>query len=134
MEYNLFVFKFHFYLLIVFRICLTFVIYFERECMFWIIETILFSILFIFIIHYLYDFLKLNLTTPLVKDLARTQSNKYEEICNILKERVPLKQTPPVSSSSSSYEDLYSIQHHPMSSEIDMKSELKQFLKLHLVE
>ena len=121
--------------------------------MLWIIQTTLFSILFILIIHYLYDFLKLNLTSPLVKDLARTQSNKYDEIYNIIKssnERIPVSkpiaqqesESPFLSTanSSSSYEDLYKIQRPVDSSflkpdtNLDMKSELKQFLKSQMNE
>ena len=122
--------------------------------MLWIIQTTLFSILFILIIHYLYDFLKLNLTSPLVKDLARTQSNKYDEIYNIIKssnERIPnapktIAQQESESSflttanTSSSYEDLYTIQRPVDSSflkpdtNLDMKSELKQFLKSQMNE
>lgn len=122
--------------------------------MLWIIQTTLFSILFILIIHYLYDFLKLNLTSPLVKDLARTQSNKYDEIYNIIKssnERIPnapktIAQQESESSflttanTPSSYEDLYTIQRPVDSSflkpdtNLDMKSELKQFLKSQMNE
>ena len=125
--------------------------------MFWIIETIIFSILFILIIHYLYDFLKLNLTTPLVKDLASSQSNKYKEIYDILKsssEMVPpptavIKEQPSTPFvTESRYDELYSIpnsmsesflkqdtMHRRMDhANMDMKSELKQFLKSQMNE
>lgn len=52
--------------------------------MLWIIQTIVFSILFIAIIHYLYLFFMNNLTIPIVKDLVHTPSNQYKNIFNII--------------------------------------------------
>jgi hypothetical protein len=52
--------------------------------MWWILQTVVFSIFFITIIHYLYLFLMNNLTTPIVKDLVHTPSNKYENMFQII--------------------------------------------------
>lgn len=52
--------------------------------MWWILQTVVFSIFFISIIHYLYLFFMNNLTTPIVKDLVQTPSNKYEHMFNII--------------------------------------------------
>ena len=52
--------------------------------MWWILQTIVFSIFFIGIIHYLYLFFMNNLTTPIVKDLIHSPSNKYENMFNII--------------------------------------------------
>lgn len=52
--------------------------------MWWILQTVLFSIFFIAIIHYLYLFFMNNLTTPIVKDLVHTPSNKYEHMFHII--------------------------------------------------
>ena len=52
--------------------------------MWWILQTVLFSIFFIAIIHYLYLFFVNNLTTPIVKDLVHTPSNKYEHMFHII--------------------------------------------------
>lgn len=52
--------------------------------MWWILQTVLFSVFFIAIIHYLYLFFVNNLTTPIVKDLVHSPSNKYEHMFNII--------------------------------------------------
>ena len=52
--------------------------------MWWILQTVLFSIFFIAIIHYLYLFFMNNLTTPIVKDLVHTPSNKYQHMFHII--------------------------------------------------
>lgn len=52
--------------------------------MLWILQTVVFSIFFIAIIHYLYLFFMNNLTTPIVKDLVHTPSNKYEHMFHII--------------------------------------------------
>ena len=52
--------------------------------MWWILQTVIFSIFFIAIIHYLYLFFMNNLTTPIVKDLVHTPSNKYEHMFHII--------------------------------------------------
>ena len=49
-----------------------------------ILQTVVFSIFFIAIIHYLYLFFMNNLTTPIVKDLVHTPSNKYEHMFHII--------------------------------------------------
>ena len=52
--------------------------------MLWIIQTIIFSIVFIALVHYLFLFFKNNLTVPIVKDLVHSPSNKYENMYNII--------------------------------------------------
>ena len=52
--------------------------------MWWILQTVVFSIFFIAIIHYLYLFFMNNLTTPIVKDLLHIPSNKYEHMFHII--------------------------------------------------
>ena len=52
--------------------------------MWWILQTVVFSIFFIAIIHYLYLFFMNNLTTPIVKDLVYSPSNKYEHMFQII--------------------------------------------------
>ena len=52
--------------------------------MWWILQTVVFSIFFIAIIHYLYLFFMNNLTTPIVKDLVHCPSDKYEHMFHII--------------------------------------------------
>lgn len=82
--------------------------------MFWIIQTIFFSILFITVVHYLFDFFKSNLTVPIVKDLVKRPTNKYKQIYDIINTMPPPPPTPAI----------------PMlMPSTNMKAELKNFLK-----
>jgi hypothetical protein len=50
----------------------------------WLINTILVSLVVIFIIHYLYYFFKENLTQPKIKDLLHHPKQEYEDIFKII--------------------------------------------------
>jgi len=52
--------------------------------MFWLLKTTFLSLLLIGIIHYLYNFLKNNLTQPKIKDLVNGPSDEYNKIYDIL--------------------------------------------------
>lgn len=52
--------------------------------MFWLFKTMLLSLVVISIIHYLYDFLKNNLTQPKIKDLVNHPTAEYNKIYDIL--------------------------------------------------
>lgn len=74
----------------------------------WTIRWILFSLVLIFLIHYLYTFFKTTLTVPKVKDLVNKPTEKYNEILNTIKStQSTLVETP---------------------NKEDMQSELKSFL------
>lgn len=74
----------------------------------WTIRWILFSLVLIFLIHYLYTFFKTTLTVPKVKDLVNKPTEKYNEILNTIKSTPStLVETP---------------------NKEDMQSELKNFL------
>lgn len=51
----------------------------------WIIQQVAISLVIIVLIHSIYNFLQLNLTTPKVRDLVNKPSKKYEEIYNTFK-------------------------------------------------
>ena len=51
--------------------------------LFWVIQTTILSIIFIFVVHYLINFFKSTLTVPKIKDLVYSPSQKYENIYNI---------------------------------------------------
>ena len=76
--------------------------------LFWIIQTILLSIIFICLLHFLIEFYTSVLTIPKVKDLVNNPAKKYETIYNIVANK-----------NSSDYNP----------SKEDMKNELKNFLK-----
>lgn len=52
--------------------------------LYWTIQVIFFSILFILLIHHIIHFLKSTLTTTKVKDIVNSRNQKYEEIYNIV--------------------------------------------------
>ena len=73
-----------------------------------ILKQIVISIIFIAVIHYLYDFFKTNLTVPKVKDLVNRPDEKYKEIYESLNQ--------------------HSKKETPSDSKQSMKVELKQYL------
>ena len=51
---------------------------------FWLAKSVILSLLLISIIHYLYIFLKDNLTQPKIKDLIHHPKKEYEDILNLI--------------------------------------------------
>lgn len=103
--------------------------------MWWILQTVLFSIFFIAIIHYLYLFFVNNLTTPIVKDLVHSPSNKYEHMFHIINNSNSNLNSNTVQSDSNStpindlkydLSDLIPNNNMPPN---NMKDELKSFLQ-----
>jgi len=97
----------------------------------WIIQITIMSIVLIFLIHHIINFLKSTLTVPKIKDLVNVPIKKYENIYNIINNSTE---------SNSNYENTNSKKSNnytlidllPQNEEIDMKSELKNFLKSQL--
>ena len=54
--------------------------------LFSIIKNIIISVVIIFLIHYIYDYLKNTLTIPKIKDLVNKPDIQYNEIINSIKE------------------------------------------------
>jgi hypothetical protein len=90
----------------------------------WIIQMTIFSIILIFLIHYLIDFFKTTLTIPKVKDLVYSSGKKYENIYNTLKNNpnVPIK-----NNENSDYTLIDLLPKEEQN--VNMKNELKHFLK-----
>ena len=97
----------------------------------WIIQMTIISIILIFLVHNLINFLKSTLTIPKIKDLINSPVQKYENIYNTIKNNSnqnPLPTSLPTSLPSSS--DYTLIDLLPKEEEnINMKNELKNFLK-----
>ncbi len=104
---------------------------------FLVIQTAILSILFIFMVHNIIYFFQDNLTIPKTKDLVSLTEKKYDEIYNVMKNKTK---------GSSRYggedaEDDAEIDNRSVDSSttfienlptaLDMKEELKNFLKLH---
>ena len=109
----------------------------------WIIQVIIISIILIFLVHYLINFFKSTLTIPKIKDLVNTPTKNYENIYNIINNRENNQKTDDYyidsssssssSSSNNSNDNNYTlIDLLPNNDNINMKDELKNFLKSQL--
>jgi hypothetical protein len=78
---------------------------------FWIVQTTILSVVFIFLVHYLIEFFKSTLTVPKLKDLVNSPTQKYEHMFNVIQ----TNSTPIIS--------------ELLPPQSDMKNELKSFLK-----
>ena len=85
------------------------------------------SIILIFLVHYLLIFFKTNLTTPKIKDLVNAPTQKYDAIFNAMNfNAMNTSSANSVNINNISLEELLPpIQPDP----VDMKNELKQFMK-----
>jgi hypothetical protein len=105
--------------------------------MFWIIQIIIISIIFILLIDHLINFLKNTLTLPKVKDLVSSTNKKYEIIYNIINKNNKSSTIPDLNNKSLTINDLnndvLSNDILPNDDEISMKNELKDFLKNQLI-
>ena len=96
--------------------------------LFWTIQVTIISIILIFLVHHLLVFFKTNLTTPKVKDLVNAPTQKYDAIFNAMNFNAMNTSTAHSSThiNNISLEELLPpIQPDP----VDMKNELKQFMK-----
>jgi hypothetical protein len=91
----------------------------------WVIQITIISIVLIFLIHHLINFFKSTLTVPKIKDLVNAPPQKYENMYNIINNNK-------YSYKSSNLEDEYSLVDLLPKKEINMKDELKNFLKSQL--
>ena len=81
----------------------------------WIIKVTMVSLLFIFLLHYLYSFFKTTLTSPKLKDLVNKPQEKYNTIYNSLK-------------STGDGGNIHTREDNNTNSSV-MKDELKRYLK-----
>ena len=104
----------------------------------WILEVVLLSLVFIFVVHHLIRFFMTNLTVPRTKDLVYRPAQSYDDIYKLIgrnQNRDPDEEDDILaantrfnarrSSSSASLSSSTSSSSTPQ----DMKSELKNFLK-----
>jgi len=97
----------------------------------WIIQTSIFSIAIIFLVHHIIYFLKNSLTVPKVKDLVSSPSKKYQDILNTI--RNVEEETSTLKNVDNIQEiDVTDIQSLPTEENHSMKNELKNFLKKQL--
>jgi hypothetical protein len=109
----------------------------------WTIQASVISIIFIFLIHHLFGFLKSTLTVPKIKDLVHSPTQKYEDMFTILNNSSRSSFLPAdnvlasisLSKNDNPYDTGANDNEQPMSSlaaSSSMKNELKNFLKKQL--
>jgi hypothetical protein len=92
----------------------------------WVLQITIISIVLIFLVHHLINFFKSTLTVPKIKDLVNTPTQKYENMYSIINNNEKTYK-------NSNLDNEYSlIDLLPKKEEINMKSELKNFLKSQL--
>ncbi len=83
----------------------------------WILQVGIISLILIFLVHHIFNFLKTTLTVPKVKDLVNSNNMKYDSIAKVLE---------------NSHDNLLPFKEEKESIPLDqdlMKNELKNFLK-----
>lgn len=100
----------------------------------WIIQITIVSIILIFLVHHLINFFKSTLTIPKIKDLVNSPNQKYENMYNIIKSGSGSTSSNSNSNSNSSNSgstttDYTLIDLLPKQGDVNMKNELKNFLK-----
>lgn len=103
----------------------------------WTIQTILFSTLFIFLAHHIFNTLTSTLTVTKVKDVVNSRNQKYDEICSIVSNNQNLNNSYNYNNNNNtnSYtlEDLLpTTEANTLTNANSMKNELKHFLKAQL--
>jgi hypothetical protein len=93
----------------------------------WIIQITIISIISIILVHHLFDFLKKTLTIPKTKDLVNIPSQKYENMYNIIKNEHNYSKNIETTSDYTLIDLLPKEEEE--TTNIDMKNELKNFLK-----
>lgn len=106
----------------------------------WILQITIISVIFIFLVHHLFEFFKSTLTVPKIKDLVNSPTQKYENMLNIISNHgehnsLELSSSTNINSlnsniSKNSFED----ELLPKPDVESMKNELKNFLKKQLNE
>ena len=92
----------------------------------WIFKVSIVSFLFIFLLHYLYSFFKITLTSPKIKDLVNKPMRKYDSIYDSLQNNQSyIEETEGVNISNSLHSNSLSTQN-PVKQ--NMKDELKKYL------
>ena len=63
---------------------MSFYLLYTNHMLFWILQSMFLSIIFILLIHHLIHFFKSTLTIPKMKDLVNAPTQKYDNIYNII--------------------------------------------------
>ena len=63
---------------------MSFYLLYTNHMLFWILQSMFLSIIFILVVHHLIHFFKTTLTIPKMKDLVNAPTQKYDNIYNII--------------------------------------------------
>ena len=101
--------------------------------LYWVIQITIISFILIFLVHHIINYFKSVLTIPKIKDLVNIPTQKYENMYNIINNKQPQKTNiSPINSTDNLNNEYTLIDLLPNKDEINMKSELKNFLKSQL--
>jgi hypothetical protein len=92
----------------------------------WTIQIAIISIILIFLVHHLINFFKSTLTVPKIKDLVNSPTQKYKNMYNIINNSNTSEM--PEKNKEYTLIDLLPTKND----DVNMKSELKNFLKSQL--
>lgn len=99
----------------------------------WIVQITIISFILIFLIHHLINFFKSTLTVPKIKDLVNTPIQKYENIYNIINNSNQKNNINIDKNNDYTLIDLLpKSDDSVVKNELNMKNELKNFLKSQL--
>jgi len=105
----------------------------------WAIKISILSVVFIFLVHYLINFFKNNLTVPKIKDLVNVSAQKYDNMYSVIgNQHQHSSSREPTTNKKEEPDELgytdFDLLPQPNSSEDNesMKDELKLFLKTQL--
>jgi len=101
--------------------------------LFWSIQSIIISLIFIFLVHHLIDLLKYNLTVPKTKDLVNNPTQVYKNIYEIIsrkdnENKIDVNQLLP-NVKNHNEDDFNGYMETNVDNENNMKKELSNFLK-----
>ena len=94
---------------------------------YWIIKVFILSLIFIFLLHYLYSFFISTLTIPKVKDLVILPQQKYDELFNSLEQNKSVQSNN--GNGNENLAPLPSLSSSSLPSSQSMKDELIRFMK-----
>ncbi len=96
----------------------------------WAIQITLISIILIFLIHHLIIFFTSALTVPKIKDLVNVPNKKYENMFSVINKSKDYTEISDINFDTSYELDIEKLL--PPKNEINMKNELKNFIKKQL--
>ena len=96
---------------------------------YWIFKVSILSLIFIFLLHYLYSFFISTLTIPKVKDLVTLPQQKYDELFNSLEQNKYSQENKGGNGNSGNNGNINLLPSSSSSSSQSMKDELIRFMK-----